>query len=262
MTDRMVVRSRAAIRITNEYSKLAGYEYLREAVEHPRDDLLDGLRSAAEILQTIRLLMDGKITRAGAVNSSRTWILAGGHSSVASAPSDPREVVCRIAASDAGRLSSFHAQLQLPRVRRHKAISLAVRRFSMAHERNLPEDVILDLMIAAEAIFLSDLDQLELSYRLALRAAFFLAESPEDRESVFRHMKRAYDARSKIAHGGEIKSVRNADGSDVPLAEHAQVTREYLRRALQKLIDVAPSSGPLVSWDALVLGYSPEGETS
>jgi hypothetical protein len=262
LTDRMIVRSRAVIRITNEYSKLLGSDYLRKAVEDPRDDLLDGLRSAGEIVQTIRLLMDARIIRAGAVNFSPTWILSGGHSSVASAPSDPREILCRLEAADAARLSSLHGQLQLPRVRRHKAISLAVRRFSMAHERRLPEDVVLDLMIAAEAIFLSDMDQLELSYRLALRAAFFLADSPEERETVFRHMKKAYDARSKIAHGGEIKTVRSADGTEMPIEEHAQITQEYLRRALHKLIDLAPSSGPLVAWDALVLGYMPQGGNS
>lgn len=61
-------------------------------------------------------------------------------------------------------------------------------------------------MIAAEALFLSDLgsstDRGELKYRLALRAAHFIEAADLTRRQVFEHMKRAYDVRSAIAHGG------------------------------------------------------------
>jgi len=53
-------------------------------------------------------------------------------------------------------------------------IGVAARRFSFAHERYNWQDKIIDLLIAAEALFFCDQgEKSELSYRLCLRASFF-----------------------------------------------------------------------------------------
>jgi hypothetical protein len=60
-------------------------------------------------------------------------------------------------------------------------------------------------VIAAESLFLSDLDEQyhgELRFRFALRAAKFIEHPNYGEHDIFRVMRRAYDARSAIVHGG------------------------------------------------------------
>jgi putative transposase len=88
----------------------------------------------------------------------------------------------------------------------------AVKRFSYASERDRPDDRLVDLMIAAESLFLCSEDDPanrgELRYRLALRAAFFIDSRDYSRREVFNHMRKAYDNRSAIVHGSGDKNHR------------------------------------------------------
>lgn len=89
---------------------------------------------------------------------------------------------------------------------------VAIKRFEYAYARLLPEDKLLDFMVAFEAIFLKGNERQELSYRLSLRAAYLLAENAGERKSIFDFMHKAYNARSEIVHGeratgeGKIKN--------------------------------------------------------
>jgi hypothetical protein len=61
-------------------------------------------------------------------------------------------------------------------------IGIAARRFSFAHERYNWQDKIIDLLIAAEALFFCDQgEKSELTYRLCLRASFFLSNDGKER---------------------------------------------------------------------------------
>lgn len=148
--------------------------------------------------------------------------------------------------------------------KRRNFFDAAVRRFGYAHERDRLEDRIIDLMISAEALFLSDYnkDQYvgEIRYRLSLRAALFLADEPDSRRTVFRWMRDAYDLRSKLAHGGEVigmKLPKRPDGTMVDSDEFVAAIQTYMRQALVKAIHlVNDPSAPknLVEWDDLVFG--------
>ena len=137
----------------------------------------------------------------------------------------------------------------------------AIRRFSDAMERGRPQDAVVDLMIAAESLFLSDAGDAqqrgELRYRLALRAAFFIDSTEYSRREVFRHMKRAYDARSAIVHGGGepdgnlLKSPKDVSCS---LSDFRDTTATLIRAGLHKAVGLATPQGRLsVNWDDLVI---------
>jgi hypothetical protein len=82
---------------------------------------------------------------------------------------------------------------------------IAFSRFTTAFDRPTLQDRLVDLMISAEAIFLQDdgspEDRGELSFRLALRAARFIADPARDKVAVFDEMKKAYALRSRLVHG-------------------------------------------------------------
>ena len=96
-------------------------------------------------------------------------------------------------------------------------IRSVVRRFGYAASRNLADDKIVDLMIAAESLFLSGVgdekQRGELGYRLSMRAAALLGSDIDERLRIRRFMSRAYGIRSTIVHGGtpKPKDVRNLE---------------------------------------------------
>jgi len=72
------------------------------------------------------------------------------------------------------KFTEFWKTLQQDSVRKRKFLLTAIRRFGYAHERYRSEDKIIDLLIAAEALFLSDSTYTgEIKYRLAPANRFF-----------------------------------------------------------------------------------------
>jgi hypothetical protein len=128
--------------------------------------------------------------------------------------------------TDTGELQSLvSACAFLPQSARHALVAL--RRFYLAKLRDGDDDRILDLMIAAEALFLNDA-QGELSFRLATRAALFLADTREHRVEVYRAMRDAYDKRSQIVHGALVPAVE--------IRKVSRLAESYIGDAIRKAI--------------------------
>jgi hypothetical protein len=104
---------------------------------------------------------------------------------------------------------------------------LALRRFEMAHSRELDEDRLIDYWIALEALFLKREERQELSYRAALRMARFLGSSPDERVQIFHKVKRSYSVRSSVVHG---------DPPPADLTEITSFTGDQLRSALRQAV--------------------------
>jgi len=114
-------------------------------------------------------------------------------------------------------------------------------------------------MIAAESLFLSDANQPdrgEMRYRLSHRAALFIDSLEYSRRDIFRHVRRAYDARSAIVHGAgtvDPKLLKSPVGAAVSLHEFTELTGALIRQALRKTIRVAtPGANWEIDWDALL----------
>jgi hypothetical protein len=122
----------------------------------------------------------------------------------------------------------------------------SLRWFGQSRERSREEDRAVDLITAAEALFLADADG-ELKYRLALRAARYTATGETPRMDVFRHMKTAYDIRSSIVHGASPRVQKSLKGER--LADFSARTEEVLRRAILRAL----GDRQLPDWDRLVL---------
>lgn len=86
----------------------------------------------------------------------------------------------------------------------NKALKIAMNRFLFSTQKYDSEDCLIDLMIAFEAVYLDASEKGELSYKLALRCANFL-RFQFDCLDLFEFMKKAYNLRSSIVHGANIK---------------------------------------------------------
>lgn len=104
-----------------------------------------------------------------------------------------------------------------------RRLSLAMRRFDTAYLRIDPEDRLIDLWIAFEALLLPDAEG-ELSYRAAIRLAQLVGQTAEDKRAAFNAARRSYDRRSKVVHGKHAKD---------DLGKVVEETRELARKALR-----------------------------
>ena len=90
----------------------------------------------------------------------------------------------RLNTSDLSPLQDLWADLRRNAASRRRPPPIAFSRFASAFDRATLQDRLIDLMIAAEAIFLqedgSPEDRGELSFRLALRAAHFITDPARD----------------------------------------------------------------------------------
>lgn len=114
------------------------------------------------------------------------------------------------------------------------------------------EDSYIDLRIALEALYLKDFDDersQEMRFRLPLFGAWHLAENLEERRSIRKTLRAAYDMASKVVHGGEVVK---GSGSGPYWEARAELDRaqDLCRRGILKLL----LEGPPRDWTDLVLG--------
>jgi hypothetical protein len=167
----------------------------------------------------------------------------------------------QVTLNDGPSLSALFHTVQSFNVKRFPALAVALRRFNLSYDRPLPEDRLIDQMISFESLYLADIDdddRAEKRFRLALRSSYFL-EAGAQRKNVYRDMKRAYDLRSDIVHGGTV-APPTVDGVQLSIGDFANKTEEYLRRTLIKFLDLSQQPGAtpqLVRWDDLLVPNSP-----
>ncbi len=82
-----------------------------------------------------------------------------------------------------------------------QATATAGTYYEAHHGRTTAEDQLVDLSIALEALF-SPSQQTELRFRIAQTAALLLGNNPNERKDIAAFLRRVYDTRSALVHGG------------------------------------------------------------
>ena len=250
------VKSPAAVRVRYDLEKHVGPHVTSKTEEAPTVQAT-AIERATAILHALHVFKDGRVSIPGLVHFSPDWPLEGSTNFQYLNPGRmPWFNKYDLPRNEVDEFSAFWKRFQ--NVTTKGALANAARRFSYASDRDRYDDRLVDLMIAAESLFLADIKERgELKYRLSLRAAFFI-ESPEySRREIFKHMKRAYDARSAVVHGlGEPgrEQLKTPTGDPLSLPDFVKVTEDLVRIALKKAIDMADATGSrAIDWDALII---------
>jgi len=127
---------------------------------------------------------------------------------------------------------------QLATVPEIHPLALALRRLSISSDRSSPEDRLIDNWIAFEALFTRD-GTTEVRFRAALRIARYVGRDVDERRVLFQGLKRAYDWRSYLVHGGGADQAKAKLG---PLDEAVALSERALRAALREWLVRPPSS--------------------
>lgn len=131
---------------------------------------------------------------------------------------------------------------RLAAARDDRRTALALRRFDSAYERHAPEDALIDLWVAFEALLVPD-GTAELSYRASLRIARLAGNTRSEREQAFRLARSSYDLRSKVVHGSQPPA---------NLGKVLEDTRHLARTVLRSWI-LNPPSGDVSDLDRAAL---------
>jgi hypothetical protein len=205
------------------------------------------------VVFALRLLKSGIVSSPGFVSKGDAYRgMRGGSFTPSITPRHSVFESYRLNTSDSAALIALWSQMRSPRVRPSGPLDTAIRRFGFAGERARTEDQIIDLMIAAEALFLPGEDRGESAHKLSLRAGLLLGDGEHSAQDVATLMRRAYDARSRLAHGARLKPLKLPDGSPATLPEYVEIVGDYMRQALRQLIEAAAESrpSPVDDWDS------------
>ena len=131
-------------------------------------------------------------------------------------------------------------------------LQIPIDRWIKSKAENDPVDKMIDLGIAFESLYLSDGSQTsELSFRLQLRAAWFLGENKVHRQELMEIFRNIYKLRSKVAHTGKLSGKKNKEAdTERIVTEFIPKAQDLCRDSIVKILQ----KGEIPDWKTLILG--------
>lgn len=180
----------------------------------------------AEVLSALRLFHDAPVGLLGLSAFGEPWhhVLMGYknlyYQTQLLAPDRP-QLEYRLGTAEVERFKEFLSGYRTATARGQRGtLPIAIRRFNDTYFHTRWEDRYVDAVIAMEALFLSG-ERENQSFRFAACGSVLLGDTPEEREQLFRQLRRAYSQRSKLLHGSmltvELDDLRQVE----TLARHA-----------------------------------------
>jgi hypothetical protein len=114
---------------------------------------------------------------------------------------------------------------------------IAARRFNSSYERRTLSDRLIELMIAMEALCG---DQDYQRYKIPLRCSCLLEEPGADRKATFADVKKLYDQRSSIIHGGKLELEPGKE-------DIVDRFEGYVRKTIMRLLELHKSGHHITS---------------
>lgn len=158
-------------------------------------------------------------------------------------------VVGKVQIDEAKRLYRVLVKLD-PNVR--EKLQIPIDRWIKSKAEWNPVDKIIDLGIAFEALYLSDISETtELSFRLRLRASWFLGKDKVHREKLMKDFSKIYEWRSKAVHAGKLPNkTKKIPFTPEEVTEFIEGAQDLCRESIIKIIE----DGEFPDWNSLILG--------
>jgi len=146
-----------------------------------------------------------------------------------------------IGAEDATVVRNIHEGLAQQGV--FDKLRVPIQRWRRSKAAKNGVDLAIDLRIALESLFLDEDNNAELSFRLALRAAWYLGAEEDERAKIFEAIRDAYKIGSKAVHTGE--------GYDGKIPVTLVAAQDTCRMSILRRIS---EGGKPPNWKEVVLG--------
>jgi hypothetical protein len=248
-----------AIEVSQTLPKRVGEQ--SESAEQVQRWFEEPQTAIAHLVSVLRLFKTGRVAGGGTIAATDQWFAPMASVYQRGDVRPPYNTTYELSATEVTDFVNFYTACDSDAVRRSKGLEMAIRRLDYSAERQRVDDKIVDLMIAAEALFLGQdraSERGELRYRLSLRAALFTPSNDWSPRQLFNLYRTAYDARSTVAHGGSQERRELPDGTSVSLAVFSEEVAKQLRMAVKRAIEHCATSRHQfnVDWEGLILPSS------
>jgi hypothetical protein len=236
----------AYIERTTQWEKIVGEQESSQQAP-PGEVAFDPTAEFGKVITALRILKPGA-ARLGIVQTKSLGLQGMLGRAMFGVGPPPRSLasypaICNLLESDVSDLQFIWRVIDRGVLEENKSLQLAVGRLSLASDREKPEDALIDVIIALEALLLSDTqkpaERGELRFRLSLRLAHLLGGDPQVMMHNFKTAKAAYDLRSTVVHGGDTTAV------DHDLAKDAM---DLCRQAIREVLALS-ARGEQPRWD-------------
>lgn len=118
---------------------------------------------------------------------------------------------------------------------KHKRLLLACKRFQRACEEQDPEDQLIDLIIAFEALFTrKEIRHAQPKQKIATACSELLGNDKKEKEKIRHILLEAYSLRNLIVHGSEYQKTKPNNIGYLP--NIVSEIEDYFRESLKKLL--------------------------
>lgn len=132
-------------------------------------------------------------------------------------------------------------------------LQIPINRWIKSKTSQSSEDKIIDLAIALESLYLSDIPQpTELSFRLRLHAARYLRKEIEDRDELMKDFNKIYEWRSSVIHNGKLPKKgkkKKKSYTQEEISEFIKKTQDLCQESIVKVLE----GGAFPDWKCLIL---------
>jgi len=121
---------------------------------------------------------------------------------------------------------------------KRKSFRIACERFNRAYEEHREDEILIDFMIAFEALFLrGERAPSEKGQFIGLGCSILLGNNEKEREEINNFLIKAYNMRNRIVHGSEYKTPIQINNEDYGMRDFILKLQQYLSESIRKLID-------------------------
>ena len=151
----------------------------------------------------------------------------------------------------------LYRKLEIFDQKARRKFEIAIERWRKSKTSQTYEDTIIDLAIAFEALYLPDTG--ESTFKLAVRASWYLGKNKKDREELLTVFKEFYKCRSAVIHGGDLEKKKNVTigGDSIPISKFITRAQDLCRESIEKIMQYCLEEGKFPEndyWDDLILG--------
>lgn len=191
-----------------------------------------------EVLTALRLVDAGTVRSPGSVSNVAGYFIDSALQYTNRPYKTPAFGTYKPSASQKKEIVRVWCDLTSGVLENHPQIKASMHRYNLALDRYDAQDRLVDLVIAAEALFLNDSSQGELKFRLALRSSKFVKIPNSNQKDLFDLMKLAYDVRSNIVHNASISKDNLKKMPDRNVSKLADEVQRIMRMGIRKAIDL------------------------
>ena len=138
-----------------------------------------------------------------------------------------------------------------------KKLQIAIDRWIKSKVNRDPLNQIIDLGIAFEALYLPGIKE-ELTFRLRVRAAWYLGKNEEHRKELLTNFGNIYSCRSNAVHNGQLGETAKFGLERIPISVFIVRAQDLCRESILKIME----DGRFPDWDSLILGGESEEVSS